>query len=105
MPRRPKYGRRQRMAAAGSGIRIVAAGGLLLPAMLNERYPEQFTLGLVTTGGSLGSLFPPSTPLMLYGLVTNLPLQKLMVAGLVPGCVVVLVLGVYAAWVGVRVGT
>lgn len=88
----------------GSGITIVAAGGLLLPAMLNERYPERFTLGLVTTGGSLGILFPPSTPLVLYGLVTNLPLGKLMVAGLVPGCVVVLVLGAYAAWVGLRVG-
>jgi tripartite ATP-independent transporter DctM subunit len=88
----------------GSGITIVAAGGLLLPAMLKERYPERFTLGLVTTGGSLGILFPPSTPLVLYGLVTNLPLDKLMAAGVVPGIVVVLVLGVYAAWVGVRVG-
>lgn len=88
----------------GSGITIVAVGGTLFPALLKERYPENFTLGLVTTGGSLGILFPPAVPLILYGLVTQLPLDKLMVAGIVPGILVVLVLSMYAAWTGWRVG-
>lgn len=86
----------------GSGITIVAVGGLLLPAMLSEKYPEKFTLGLVTTGGSLGILFPPSVPLILYGIIANLSMDKLMVAGIIPGTLVVLVLAVYGAAVGMR---
>ena len=88
----------------GSGITIVAVGGLLLPAMLAEKYPERFTLGIVTTGGSLGILFPPSVPLIMYGIITNLPMDKLMVAGIIPGILVVVVLAVYGAAVGMKVG-
>jgi C4-dicarboxylate transporter DctM subunit len=88
----------------GSGITIVAVGGLLFPAMLKERYPEQFALGLVTTGGSLGILFPPSVPLILYGIISNVNMNKLLVAGIVPGLLVVVVLAVYAASVGLKVG-
>jgi C4-dicarboxylate transporter, DctM subunit len=88
----------------GSGITIVAVGGLLLPVMLRQGYPERFTLGLVTTGGSLGILFPPSVPLIMYGIVANLAMDKLMVAGIVPGILVVTVLGVYSACVGVKTG-
>jgi C4-dicarboxylate transporter DctM subunit len=88
----------------GSGITIVAVGGLLFPAMLKEKYPEQFALGLVTTGGSLGILFPPAVPLILYGIIANLNMNKLLVAGLIPGTLVVLVLAVYAAVVGLKVG-
>jgi tripartite ATP-independent transporter DctM subunit len=88
----------------GSGITIVAVGGLLLPAMLREGYPERFTLGLVTTGGSLGILFPPSVPLILYGIIANLAMDKLLVAGIIPGTLVVAVLSVYAAIVGLRTG-
>jgi C4-dicarboxylate transporter, DctM subunit len=86
----------------GSGITIVAVGGLLLPVMLQQKYPERFTLGLVTTGGSLGILFPPSVPLIMYGIVANLAMDKLMVAGIVPGILVVAVLGVYSACVGLK---
>jgi C4-dicarboxylate transporter, DctM subunit len=88
----------------GSGITIVAVGGLLLPVMLEEKYPEKFALGLVTTGGSLGILFPPSVPLILYGVVSQVSMNKLMVAGIIPGILVVFVLAVYAAVVGVRTG-
>jgi tripartite ATP-independent transporter DctM subunit len=84
----------------GSGITIVAVGGLLLPVMLQEKYPEKFTLGLVTTGGSLGILFPPSVPLIMYGIIANLSMDKLLVAGIIPGILVVAVLGVYGAIVG-----
>jgi tripartite ATP-independent transporter DctM subunit len=88
----------------GSGITIVAVGGLLLPAMLQEKYPEQFTLGLVTTGGSLGILFPPAVPLILYGIIANLNMNKLLVAGLVPGTLVVIVLSIYGGFVGLKAG-
>ncbi|HEX7477142.1 MAG TPA: TRAP transporter large permease [Polyangiales bacterium] len=88
----------------GSGITIVAVGGLLLPAMLQEKYPDRFALGLVTTGGSLGILFPPSVPLILYGIIANLNMNKLLVAGIMPGIVVVVVLSIYAAFVGMKTG-
>lgn len=88
----------------GSGITIVAVGGLLLPVMLEDGYPEKFSLGLVTTGGSLGILFPPAVPLILYGVVSQVSMDKLLVAGIIPGTLVVIVLGVYAAIVGVRTG-
>lgn len=86
----------------GSGITIVAVGGLLLPALLHEKYPEDFSMGLITTGGSLGLLFPPSVPLILYGIVAGLVVEKVLVAGILPGIVVVLVLVAYSAFVGIR---
>ncbi len=88
----------------GSGITIVAVGGLLLPAMLQEKYPDKFALGLVTTGGSLGILFPPSVPLILYGIVANLNMNKLMVAGILPGTLVVVVLAIYGGYIGAKSG-
>src|ERR1700754_3791295 len=69
----------------GSGITIVAIGGLLMPALLQENYPRRFSLGLVTTAGSLGILFPPALPLILYGIIANILLDKLFLAGLIPG--------------------
>jgi tripartite ATP-independent transporter DctM subunit len=86
----------------GSGITIVAIGGLLYPALKSEKYPEQFSLGLVTTGGSLGLLFPPSLPLILYGIVGGVVIEKLFLAGLVPGLITLFVLSGYAMWIGVR---
>ncbi|MDH5672218.1 MAG: TRAP transporter large permease [Myxococcales bacterium] len=88
----------------GSGITIVAVGGLLLPALVSEKYPEDFSMGLVTTGGSLGLLFPPSVPLILYGIVAGLVIDKVLVAGILPGIVVVFVLAIYGAIVGIRGG-
>ena len=86
----------------GSGITIVAVGGLLLPALVREGYPKSFSMGLVTTSGSLGLLFPPSVPLILYGIVAGLVMDKVIVAGLIPGTIVMLVLGAYGAYVGSR---
>lgn len=86
----------------GSGITIVAIGGLLYPALLSDKYPERFSLGLVTTGGSLGLLFPPSLPLILYAVVAQVLIDKIFLAGLVPGAVVMAALAVYAAFVGVK---
>jgi C4-dicarboxylate transporter, DctM subunit len=79
-----------------SGVTIVALGGLLYPILLNEKYPEKFSLGLVTTSGSLGLLFPPSLPLILYALVGTISVDKLFAAGIVPGILLVLMLSTYA---------
>lgn len=60
-----------------SGITIVALGGLLLPMLLKHGYDEKFSLGLITTTGSLGLLLPPSLPLILYGIVAQVDIDKL----------------------------
>lgn len=86
----------------GSGITIVAIGGLLFPALISEKYPEGFSLGLVTTGGSLGLLFPPSLPIIIYGVVGGVDIESLFVACLVPGLATMSVLAVYSGVQGVR---
>jgi tripartite ATP-independent transporter DctM subunit len=79
-----------------SGVTIIALGGLLYPILLKEQYPERFALGLVTTSGSLGLLFPPSLPLILYGVVAAISVDKLFAAGLVPGLILLVILSAYA---------
>lgn len=79
-----------------SGVTIVALGGLLFPILIKEQYPERFTLGLITTSGSLGLLFPPSLPLILYALIAKISIDKLFAAGIVPGLLLVLMLSVYS---------
>ncbi|MCS6798357.1 MAG: TRAP transporter large permease subunit [Myxococcota bacterium] len=86
----------------GSGITIVAIGGLLFPALLADRYRERYALGLVTTGGSLGLLFPPSLPIVLYAVVAGVMIEKLFLAGLLPGMLVMLLLAAHALLVGLR---
>ena len=88
----------------GSGVTIVAIGGLLFPALLQEKYNERFSLGLVTTGGSLGVLFPPSVPVIIYGVVASVDIEGLFVAALVPGLITVLVLAVYSSFMGAKAG-
>ena len=85
-----------------SGMTIVAVGGLLFPALSASRYPERFSLGLLTTSGSLGLLFPPSIPLILYAIVSETPVDKLFVAGILPGAMLVLLLALYCYAVGRR---
>ena len=68
-----------------SGVTIIALGGLLYPMLLKENYGEDFSLGLITTSGSLGLLFPPSLPIILYGIVAKVDIDKLFLAGLLPG--------------------
>ncbi|MER3523525.1 MAG: C4-dicarboxylate ABC transporter [Ignavibacteria bacterium] len=83
-----------------SGVTIVALGGLLFPILLKEQYPEKFSLGLITTSGSLGLLFPPSLPLILYSVTSKLSIDQLFAAGLIPGLLLVVILSAY----GVRQG-
>jgi C4-dicarboxylate transporter, DctM subunit len=85
-----------------SGVTIVALGGLLYPILLQEGYPRRFSLGLMTTSGSLGLLFPPSLPLILYGLVAGVSVDSLFRAGLLPGLLILGILGLYAVRVARR---
>ena len=88
--------------SGGSGITILALGGLLYPMLLSDHYSDRFALGLVTTSGSLGILFPPSLPLIVYGLVSQARIDHLFIAGILPGLLLMLLLALYAAIVGVR---
>ena len=87
-----------------SGVTIIAMGGLLLPALTMDGYNRRFNLGLLTASGSLGLLFPPSLPLILYGYVASVSIDKLFLAGLLPGLFLVLVLSVYGVWQGRKDG-
>jgi tripartite ATP-independent transporter DctM subunit len=87
----------------GSGVTIIAVGGLLYPALRKQGYSEPFALGLVTTGGSVGLLLP-SLPLGAYALLTHLDLAVVFKAVLVPGLLVIGLLSAYAAWVAYREG-
>ena len=78
-----------------SGVTIIALGGLLYPILKNEDYSEEFSLGLITTSGSLGLLFPPSLPIILYGLVAKVDIDKLFLAGIIPGILLIVIL---SAW-------
>ena len=68
----------------GSGITILALGGILFPALVKDGYRERFSLGLLTASGSLGLLLPPSLPLMLYGVVAQMPIDNLFIGGILP---------------------
>lgn len=79
-----------------SGITIVALGGLLLPAMLKNHYSRNFSLGTITASGSLGLLFPPSLPVILYCVISGTNIDDLFIAGILPGILLIVVLSSYA---------
>ncbi|MBT5375246.1 MAG: TRAP transporter large permease subunit, partial [Nitrospinaceae bacterium] len=79
-----------------SGVTIIALGGLLYPLLIKEKYGENFSLGLITSSGSLGLLFPPSLPLILYGLVAQVSVDQLFIAGIVPGLIMILIVSAFA---------
>jgi len=87
-----------------SGVTIVALGALLFPALSKAGYSEKFNLGLITTSGSLGLLFAPSLPLILYGIVAQqlaldipVSIDDLFLAGILPGSLMLLALSIYSA--------
>ncbi len=87
--------------SGASGVTIIALGGLIFPALVKQGYPRDFSLGLMTTSGSLGLLFPPSLPIILYSIVAGVSIDKLFLAGLVPGVLLVLILSAYSIRMGV----
>jgi tripartite ATP-independent transporter DctM subunit len=88
-----------------SGVTIVAMGALLYPALKQVGYRDNFSLGLVTTSGSLGLLLPPSLPLILYGVIAQqmdagqaVTIEKLFIAGILPAILMVVLLSVWSIW-------
>ena len=90
-----------------TGATIVALGALLYPALLEAGYPRRYVLGLLTSAGSLGLLFAPSLPLILFGFVAgqlgtdpSVSVQDLFLAGVLPGLLMVVILMAHAVWIG-----
>ncbi len=83
-----------------TGITIIALGGLLFPALISDNYSEDFSLGLMTTSGSLGLHFPPSLPIILYGFISGVSIEQLFMAGLLPGTLMVGILCLYSVYMG-----
>ncbi len=78
-----------------SGITIIALGGLLYP-ILRQTYNERFSLGLVTASGSIGLLFPPSVPLILYAIIAQVRIDRMLLAGILPGILILAILSLYS---------
>ena len=85
-----------------SGVTIIALGAILYPALKQDGYPAKFNLGLVTSAGSLGLLFAPSLPLILYGVISNVSIDNLFRAGIMPGLLMLVMLSGYSIWVSRR---
>lgn len=82
-----------------SGVTIIALGAILYPALKQDGYGDKFNLGLVTSAGSLGLLFAPSLPLILYGVIAEVPVDNLFLAGILPGLLMLLMLSGWSLWV------
>ncbi len=82
-----------------SGVTIIALGAILYPALQHDGYPDKFNLGLVTSSGSLGLLFAPSLPLILYGVIAEVPIDDLFLAGILPGMLMLVMLAGWSFWV------
>ncbi|MAD52228.1 MAG: TRAP transporter large permease subunit [Candidatus Marinimicrobia bacterium] len=80
----------------GSGVTILALGGLLYPLLRKEGYNELFSLGLITVAGSLGLLFPPSLPAILFGVTAGVSVKDIFIAGFIPGIILVLAVASWA---------
>jgi C4-dicarboxylate transporter, DctM subunit len=106
--------------SGSSPVTVIAIGSIMYPALIKHGFPERFSCGLVTTGGSLGILIPPSIPMIVYAIVDPTALRDpvgynlagsgggessvkdLFIAGLIPGAMIGLVLAIYAMYVGLR---
>ena len=84
----------------GSGVTILALGGLLYPLLRKEGYSELFSLGLITVAGSLGLLFPPSLPLIIYSVSAGVSVKDTFIAGFLPGTLLILLIGIWAVYQG-----
>ncbi|MBM4374267.1 MAG: TRAP transporter large permease subunit [Deltaproteobacteria bacterium] len=90
------------MLTGGSGVAIVAIGGLLFPVLLQQGYSRAYSLGLVTTAGAVGLLLPPSPLVLIYCYVTGIDVGRTYKATVVPGLVLVVILALHAVVVGIR---
>lgn len=84
-----------------SGVTILALGGLLSVILEKAGYPKRFTVGLLTASGSIGLLFPPSLPVIIYGVTAQTSIKDMFVGGLLPGLFMVLsvmIIGIVYSW-------
>ena len=84
----------------GSGVTILALGGLLFPMLVKDGYKKKFSLGLITASGSIGLLFPPSLPLILYGVTAGISIKSIFLAGILPGVFLIIVLSIWTVYSG-----
>ncbi len=84
-------------AISGSTVAtVVALGGFMIPALLDNGYPEKYTLGLMTTSPNLGVIIPPSIGMILYSMISNVSLEGLFLTGFLPGCLIMLGVCIYS---------
>lgn len=88
--------------SGASGVTILALGGLLFPMLLSVGYQQRFSLGLLTSSGSIGLLFPPSLAVLLYGIVAGVNIDDLFLAGALPGLLLLLIVGLFCMRLGVQ---
>ncbi len=86
----------------GSGVTILALGGLLFHALRGDGYRENLALGLLTASGSIGILLPPALPLILFGIAAQVPIEDLFRGGILPGALLVGLLAGWGMWAGAR---
>jgi len=84
----------------GSGVTILALGGLLFPMLLKDGYKKNFSIGLMTASGSIGLLFPPSLPLILYGVTAGISIKEIFIAGILPGIFLIIMMSLWTAYSG-----
>lgn len=84
----------------GSGVTILALGGLLMPVLIAARFSERDGLGLVTGAGSLGTLLPPCLPVILYAILAKVDIKEMFIAGLVPALLLIALTGAWGVWAG-----
>jgi C4-dicarboxylate transporter DctM subunit len=85
-----------------SGVTILALGALLSYVLLRGKYTESFSTGLLTASGSIGLLFPPSLPIIIYGVTAGVSIKDMFLGGILPGVVLVLVVIVFSIFHATR---
>lgn len=87
-----------------SGVTILALGGLLMPVLVAQRYSERNALGLVTSAGALGLLFPPCLPLILYAIIAKgISIEQIFLGGIIPGLLMLVMTAALGIWQGPKV--
>jgi len=84
----------------GSGVTILALGGLLVPLLIKEGYSKSFSIGLITISGAIGLLFPPSLPVIIYGVTAGISIKSIFLAGLIPGLLLIFLISSWAIYQG-----
>jgi tripartite ATP-independent transporter DctM subunit len=87
---------------AGSGLTILSLGGLLVPMLIKGGYPERFSIGMINASGSLGLLFPPSLPVILYGIYSKTSIEDLFIGGFLPGMLMIALVCAWGVYQGYR---